>query len=106
MPGIWRSKNCSLGNGAVTAKGQKKTHLEEMKELAERRGGVCLSDQYVNTDTKLLWQCSQGHQWLATPIHILTHRWCRICANDKQRKSIADMQALAAQYGGRSLPSL
>lgn len=39
--------------------------LEEMRALAAARGGRCLSTEYVNTSTHLLWECANGHQWKA-----------------------------------------
>ncbi|MCP4898302.1 MAG: hypothetical protein GY906_15115, partial [bacterium] len=39
-------------------------------------GGKCLSDTYINTHTKLLWECKQGHQWEAKPSNIKSGRWC------------------------------
>jgi hypothetical protein len=39
--------------------------IEAMKRLAENNSGKCLSDAYVNTRTKLKWQCEFGHVWEA-----------------------------------------
>jgi len=44
-----------------------KLTIKEMQEIAESRGGKCLSKEYVNNYTKLKWQCDEGHTWKATP---------------------------------------
>ena len=36
--------------------------IEEMQELAAKKGGVCLSKEYINANTKLLWRCKKGHE--------------------------------------------
>ncbi len=53
--------------------------LEDMKETAASRGGLCLSDEYVNSSTHLIWQCREGHQWRATPNSVRMGTWCPAC---------------------------
>ena len=38
-----------------------KISIEEMQEIARKRGGKCLSKKYINAHTKLEWQCANGH---------------------------------------------
>jgi len=40
----------------------KKLTIEEIKNIAKKNGGMCLSEEYINNSTKLLRQCSEGHQ--------------------------------------------
>ena len=54
--------------------------IEEVKEFATKRGGKCLSDQYVNTETKMLWECSMGHRWEAYFNGMKGGKWCPICS--------------------------
>ena len=63
--------------------------INEMKELAKSRGGICLSDSYSNSKTKLLWQCGEGHRWLATPFSVkIRQSWCPSCVKqNKNRKN-------------------
>jgi len=79
--------------------------LDQMRELAQKHGGKCLSDSYVNSATKLLWECSKGHRWEATPNCIKSHKtWCPHCAGRPTRpKTIEDMRELAKRRGGRCL---
>ena len=55
--------------------------IKELNEIAQKRGGECLSDEYFNSQTKLLWKCEKGHIWTATPDSIKnSNSWCPVCA--------------------------
>ena len=56
---------------------RRKGTIEEMQAIARQRGGLCLSNTYLNSKTKLKWQCAYGHIWEATPRDV-KHRgkWC------------------------------
>lgn len=83
---------------AGTAKG----NIEEMRKLAVARGGKCLSHTYVNSATKLLWQCKEGHQWKAPPSTVKAGQWCPVCGGSA-KGSIDDMQKIATDRGGKCL---
>ena len=53
--------------------------IKNMKALANTRNGTCLSVKYTNCKTRLVWTCSGGHTWLATPEKIVSGQWCRKC---------------------------
>ena len=53
--------------------------IEEMRSIAKKRRGKCLSTKYKNSSTKLKWQCSEGHQWYAIPNAIKKGHWCPKC---------------------------
>ena len=54
--------------------------IEEMQALAAKKGGKCLSTQYINSKIKLKWQCAEGHIWEATPSSIKNGgTWCTEC---------------------------
>ena len=72
------------GSWCSACAGKKKRTIEEMQQLAARRGGTCLSDRYTNAATHLTWQCGQGHQWQAKPSNIQQGRWCPICARSQK----------------------
>jgi len=55
--------------------------IEEMRELAQKRGGSCLSEHYTNSVTKLQWECHRGHQWYAIPGAVTKGHWCASCAH-------------------------
>ena len=55
--------------------------LDDMIELAESRGGKCLSDEYINAQTHLEWECAEGHSWFAVPNTVKQGTWCPECAS-------------------------
>jgi hypothetical protein len=61
--------------------------IEEMRDLARRRGGECLSPKYTNLGTELLWRCREGHEWSASPRSIKHAKtWCPICAKMRVKR--------------------
>jgi len=76
--------------------------IKEMQKIAEAKGGKCLSDQYINARTKLMWQCKEGHLWKAKPYHIKNGHWCPKCAG-VEKLSLNDIQDLAKQKEGLCL---
>jgi len=97
-PGSIKSKEswCPYCSGKV------KLTIEEMREIAKERGGKCLSKTYINSGTKLKWQCSEGHIWDATPRSIKRGTWCIYCAG-KTKHTIEEMQEIAKNRGGKCL---
>ena len=55
--------------------------LLDIIKLAESRGGKCLSTEYKNDMTKVIWQCSENHIWEATPNNIKRGKWCPTCSS-------------------------
>lgn len=88
--GCWCPK-CGLGMGDI----------DEMRRIARERRGECLSEKYLNRNTKLQWRCANGHEWLAIPGHVKRGSWCPVCAGHVV--TIADMSELARAHGGRCL---
>lgn len=75
--------------------------LVEMRVIAEQRGGNCLAKRYINSKEKLLWECSDGHRWLAAPFSIKVRKsWCPKCAGN-QPLGISAMHTLAIKNGGK-----
>lgn len=54
-----------------------------MREWAAAHGGECLSNEYVNAKTKLLWRCSCGHEFWAMPTNVQRGEWCPKCKGKK-----------------------
>lgn len=79
-----------------------KLTIADMHALAARKGGHCLSSEYVNDRTKLRWRCAEGHEWETKPNHIQQGSWCPDCGGVR-RRTIEEMRALAAERGGRCL---
>ena len=54
--------------------------IDAMREIAQARGGRCLSKEYSNSNSKLEWECHRGHTWHAVPGGISQGHWCAQCA--------------------------
>jgi len=79
------------------------TPLEEVKRLAESRGGKCLSKIYINARMKLKFQCKEGHVWETTSDQIKNEgSWCPYCYGNV-RLNIMDMHKLAKLKRGKCL---
>jgi hypothetical protein len=75
LKGRW-CKKCSISN--------RKDSISKMQILAESKNGLCISTEYVNSQTKLIWQCELGHQWEAKPNNIKhKNSWCPYCSVKK-----------------------
>jgi hypothetical protein len=57
--------------------------IEDMQRAASRRGGTCLSKNYLNNRQKLLWRCAKGHEWEAIGSSVRRGSWCRICGGKR-----------------------
>ena len=83
---IWKTQlgNIISGKWCPYCSGNARLTIEEMKDIAKERGGKCLSNKYVNSTTKLKWQCSNGHVWFAQPNNIKFGKWCKKCFNSNR----------------------
>src|SRR5260370_1121766 len=90
------------GHWCLECAGMKKSTIKEMVALARKRGGKCLSREYSNARTKLLWECKEGHQWKAMPTNVEQGNWCLECSG-KKKLSLQEMQMLARERGGKCL---
>jgi len=83
----------------------KKIIIDTPKEFAITKGGRCKSDVYVRSKSKLEWECSEGHSWMATWDNVRRGKWCPECAavrRGKNRRVGIDIpKAFAITKGGR-----
>jgi hypothetical protein len=79
-----------------------KPKIQQMKDLAKQKNGICLSNKFVDVDTKLKWQCSEGHSWIATPDAVKRGTWCPKCGGN-YRYTLNDMKKIAASKNGECL---
>ena len=75
--------------------------LSDVRHLAILKGGRCLSNEYINSTTNLLWECKKGHQWHASQNSIKQNHWCPTCADN--RLTIEEMRQIAESKGGRCI---
>ncbi|RHZ61738.1 hypothetical protein Glove_346g120 [Diversispora epigaea] len=65
-----------------TCGGRNRT-IFDMKILAQKNNGNCLSERYYDAHTKLLWRCEKSHIWEAPSQSILRGHWCSLCSRFK-----------------------
>lgn len=84
---IWEATpDCiKRGHWCHTCGGSTKSSIEEMRRLAKKKNGKCLSKVYVNNRTKLKWQCQKKHIWKTTPKDVKRGHWCPICARKREK---------------------
>ncbi|RHZ66588.1 hypothetical protein Glove_306g13 [Diversispora epigaea] len=77
--------------------------LEDVKQIAYSRNGKCLSTEYKNCYTKLLWSCAKNHKWYTTFNSVKNgNSWCPYCAG--QAKNTLDIaKIIAFNKGGECI---
>lgn len=82
-------------------------YLKKAKAHAEAKGGKCLSTEYINSDKKLLWQCSEKHTpWKSTYQNTVgtLNRWCPECAGQfSPEEQLERAKQYAISKGGQCL---
>ena len=105
----WKAKAINIRQGywCIDCAGKVKGTIEEMRELAKSRNGKCLSTEYINSETKLLWECSEGHQFKMRPYHVKNGSWCSKCvkkqAGIRRRGNIEDILTIINEKEGELL---
>ena len=99
QPGAIRPKKNHPGTWCPTCEDESlKLTLDQMRELARKHGGECLSTSYRNARSPLEWRCSSGHVFLATPTNLKSRpsrpaSWCPVCARRRRPKIAVKMGA-------------
>ena len=94
--GSWCRKCAAAKYGA----GFRRHSLETAQQLAEKRGGRCLSVAYKSVRTKMEWECAKGHRWFAIMHNMMTNgAWCATCAG-RPILSLEDAREIARERGG------
>lgn len=86
------------GSWCPTCRYRNPDKLARIHAIAREKGGKCLSDAYPPHGEKLRLRCARGHEWQAEARKIREGNWCARC-----RRSLADMNALVADRGGRCI---
>ncbi|CAE7421952.1 unnamed protein product [Symbiodinium sp. CCMP2592] len=82
------------------ARNRRRIPLQRLQDHAARRGGKCLAKKYVNSRSKVQWECEHGHSWRAKPEGVLyKDSWCPHC----RKIGLPRLRAHAASLGGRCL---
>lgn len=78
-------------------------YLKEMQQIAKSMGGECLSSIYVNSSTKLIFQCKNEHIFGMVPAEVKREHWCPECAGVKQLSLSYVQEFVKSKYGGKCL---
>jgi hypothetical protein len=98
-------KRCNLKKAWIS----RLPSFSELQRIAQKRGGRCISKEYLGSHTHLKWQCKKGHTWLAKPTNIKSGKWCPKCRNEglsdrfRTKNAIQKYSELAKKRGGRLL---
>ncbi len=105
----WKANSNNIKNGKwcpicahLKLAESQKLSIQDMQEIAEAHNGKCLSKEYINSKTKLKWQCKEGHIWLALPTNTIKGHWCSECAGIK-KGTIKEMHVIVEKHGGKCL---
>src|SRR5438309_1411105 len=80
-------------------KDKTKKDIQEIRELAIKMGGKLISETYINSHEKLLWECGKGHIFDNTRSRVSRGKWCRFC-NESPRATIEDCRKTAHERNG------
>ena len=82
----------------------RKLTINDACAIAGKRGGLCLSTEYVNANIPMRWRCADGHEWTTSLNNIKNGKtWCPYCAN-KASHTIEDAKQVAFSKNGDALP--
>lgn len=97
----WKAcyKSVARGSWCPYCAGLVQKSIIECIKLAEKMGGKCLSNTYINSRTRLKWECDRGHVWMAFFRDVNSGHWCMKCSG-RAKHSIHECILLADQNGG------
>ena len=102
---IWNATSNKIKNNGTwcpVCVGHAKLNIEECQAFAKNKGGLCLSEVYVNAITHMSWQCSENHIWQSRFDSIKNGSWCPECIGVKKH-TIEECQAFAKNKDGLCL---
>ena len=101
----WKATYGSIQQGSwcpECANSKKKT-IQDCHDIANSKNGKCLSTEYINNKTKMLWECEYEHQWEATYDSVGNDKsWCPKCAGNV-KFTIQDCHKAAQKQNGKCL---
>lgn len=92
---IDQNDGCSICSGTAPL------NIDIAQREAAARGGKCLSTEYINSMSKLQWECKAGHHFAMTIGHVKNSgAWCRYCAFETHRVPWSRYESLCLARGG------
>jgi hypothetical protein len=81
-----------------------KLDIDEAHKIALEREGKCVTETYINCDTRMEWICKEGHNFHSTLTDIKRGNWCQTCSIIQRRlKSIARIEDWLLSFNGKLL---
>jgi superfamily II DNA or RNA helicase len=82
----WEAEYSSIqqGRGCPNCAGKASKTVEDAQALAEGRGFEFLSEKFMRTKDKYLWQCSEAHKFEATYSNVQQGQGCPHCARARR----------------------
>ena len=99
---VWSAWPRSIDEGAWCQACRQDDLLAELRALAERRGGECLSRSCHSGYERLAWRCVQGHRFVTTGNQVKAGKWCGKC-HGSPPGDIERMRRMASERGGECL---
>ena len=93
---IWDASaaNVKSGKWCPTCSKNKKLSIEDCILFANIKDGYCLSTEYLNSATPLMWKCKYGHIWRANFNNVKSKgSWCPDCAGNKKGKKYSSLDS-------------
>ena len=76
----------------LSTRGRPKLDLNVAQRLAASQKGTCLSTEYINSWTPMLWRCQAGHSWAAQLRSVRCLRsWCPMCRGKRGAQRVRDL---------------
>lgn len=88
---------------------RRKWSLEDFIQIAESKGGKCLSESFTSVDKRLQFECEEGHQWTPIARTVVRGTWCQKCAGKllgekrKNTSALEEFRTIARKRGGECL---
>lgn len=103
---VWRARGDQVVRAGTWCRKcryeSRKLTVEDLRAMAAKKGGECLSKRYLGGKEKHQWRCSAGHTWWTTPAIIQHGSWCVKCTSSKVN-SYEKLDAIVKSRGGEIL---
>ena len=84
-----------------------KRSVFDLKKMAEKNNGKCLSNEYKGASHKYIWQCNLGHKFQMSFHKIQQGSWCQKCGVERRsslrKLDISECNNYAKLHGGLCL---
>lgn len=104
---VWETTSTAIKKTWCPKCAHKRLSIDDAHELAKVKNGKCLSENYIDSVTKMLWECEFEHKWQASYNQIQSGGWCPECFKKNRNKSriykIDVYKEVAIKNGGKCL---